>query len=198
MVPLAHLTPSLVLASSSPRRLDLLRQIGIVPQHIVPASIDETPLPKEIPLIYARRLAAEKAMAVARNYSGHFVLAADTVVACGHTILPKAESPEMVEECLRRLSGRRHDVITALALICPTGKIYKAEQRSLVRLRSMTAEEMQAYVHCGEGMGKAGGYAIQGFMAKHVIKMIGSYSGIVGLPLYETTGLLRKAGYNGV
>jgi septum formation protein len=183
-----------VLASESPRRLALLAQVGIVPDRIVPASIDETPRKAELPRLYALRLASEKARAASPG-SDALVLAADTVVACGRRILPKAASDKDVSDCLSLLSGRRHQVLTAVAVRRPDGTVKTAVALTRVAFKSLSAAEIDSYVRCGEGIGKAGGYAIQGRAEMFVRQINGSYSNVVGLPLLVTAGLLQGCGY---
>ncbi|RKQ73678.1 Maf family protein [Oceanibaculum indicum] len=185
----------LVLASASPRRLDLLAQIGIVPAAVDPADIDETPLPRELPVDHAKRLAEAKAAAVAARHPGCFVLAADTVVACGRRILPKAETEAEAKACLALLSGRRHRVIGGVCLVTPKGKSVARAITTAVAFKRLAAEEIAFYLAGGEWRGKAGGYAIQGFAAVFARQIVGSYSNVVGLPLYETYGLLSGNGY---
>jgi len=186
-----------VLASESPRRKALLAQVGIYPDHISAASIDETPRKAEAPRVYAERLAAEKARAVADRWDGApaLFLAADTVVACGRRILPKAETDEDVAACLKLLSGRAHQVITAVALVKPDGSLRRRTILTRVMFRRLDAVEMQTYIDSREGIGKAGGYAIQGRAEIFVRGLNGSYSNVVGLPLAETVSLLRGAQY---
>jgi septum formation protein len=188
---------ALVLASESPRRLALLAQAGITPDAIQPASIDETPHKAELPRLYALRLAQEKARAASGNWHGApaLVLAADTVVACGRRILPKAEDEKDVSDCLSLLSGRRHQVLTAVAVRMPDGSMKTAASLTRVAFKSLTAQEIQSYVQCGEGLGKAGGYAIQGRAEAFVRQINGSYSNVVGLPLLVTVGLLQGCGF---
>lgn len=185
----------LVLASASPRRLDLLAQIGIVPGAVDPADTDETPLPRELPVDHAKRLAAAKATAVAARHPGCFVLAADTVVACGRRILPKAEQEDEARACLALLSGRRHRVIGGVCLVTPAGKSVIRAITTAVAFKRLAAEEIAFYLASGEWRGKAGGYAIQGFAAVFARQITGSYSNVVGLPLHETYGLLSGNGY---
>jgi septum formation protein len=187
----------LILASSSPRRLALLDQVGIKPAQVIPADIDESVAPKELPRPHAQRIATEKAIAVrARLKAGEraVVLAADTVVACGRRILPKAENDAAVTECLNLLSGRRHTVITAVALIDAQGKLRTRTIETKVAFRRLEADEIATYAKSGEGHGKAGGYAIQGRAAIFVRFISGSYTNVVGLPLTETFQLLRSCG----
>lgn len=182
---------SFVLASASPRRRDLLAQIGRVPDEICPADIDETPLKQELPGPHAARLAREKALAVAAP--GAVTLGSDTVVACGRRILPKAEDAATARECLALLSGRAHRVWTALAVAGPDGELRERLVETRVRVKRLSEAETAAYLASGEWEGKAGGYAIQGLFAAHIISLAGSYSGVVGLPLYETAQLLNAA-----
>jgi septum formation protein len=183
----------LVLASQSPRRLELLARLGIVPDAVIPADVDETALKGELPIPYARRVAAAKAAAVAEP--GALTLAADVVVAAGRRILPKAETEEEARFCLETLSGRLHRVHCAVTLIDAEGKARHRLSSSIVTFKRLSAEEIDAYIASDEWRGKAGGYAIQG-RAEALIRAIrGSYSGIMGLPVYETRTLLRAAGY---
>ena len=184
-----------MLASASPRRLDLLRQIGIAPDAVDPPDIDESVRRGELPAPHAERLALEKAGSVAPRHPGAFILAADTVVAVGRRILPKAEDEQTAAACLELLSGRRHLVHGAIAVIGPDGARRRRTSRSAVRFKRLSAEEKQAYLAGGEWRGKAGGYAIQGAAAMLVQDMSGSYSNIVGLGLYETAQLLHGMGY---
>lgn len=184
--------PALVLASASPRRLALLAQIGIVPERVISPDIDETPLPDELPRDYARRLARAKAAAV--DAPGTFVLAADTVVAAGRRILPKAESETELRRCLALLSGRRHRVLTSVVLRLPDGRLRERLVQSVVAFARLTGRQIEDYVASEEWRGKAGGYAIQGRAAAFVTFLSGSYSNVVGLPLFETAQLLRGAG----
>ncbi|MXO84822.1 septum formation protein Maf [Altererythrobacter aurantiacus] len=185
--------PTLVLASASPRRLELLAQIGITPDRVVPADIDETPHSKELPRVYAERMALEKASAVDAPYC--HVLAGDTVVAVGRRILPKAENEDQARACLDLLSGRRHRVFSAIALSAPDGDVRLKLSVSAVKFKRLSAEEQDAYIRSQEWRGKAGGYAIQGEAAGLISWLQGSHSGVVGLPLYETRTLLRSAGF---
>jgi len=193
--PIASARPELVLASESPRRLALLAQAGIVPAHVVPAAIDESVLKGELPRIHALRLAKEKALAAkARHDAPAFILAADTVVACGRRILPKAETDGDVRDCLALLSGRRHQVMTAVALLAPDGRLRTRLALTRVSFRRLTEPEIAAYVEGREGIGKAGGYAIQGRAEVFVKDISGSYSNVVGLPLSLTVLLLQGCG----
>lgn len=191
----------LVLASGSPRRMELLAQIGVEPDRLLPATIDETPLKKEPPRILARRLAREKAQAAAKllaaeeEFSGALILAGDTVVCVGRRILPKTERIEQAATCLRQLSGRSHRVYTGLCLINAKGQVRQRLVETRVRFKRLSREDVDAYIASGQWRGKAGGYAIQGFAGAFVVKLIGSYTNVVGLPLHETMGLLSGEGY---
>lgn len=185
----------LVLASASPRRLDLLAQIGVTPDAVDPADIDETPLKGELPAHYAARVAAEKAALVHGRQPDALVLAGDTVVACGRRILPKAEDEATARQCLELLSGRRHRVLSAITLLSPDGKARHRLSESVVTFKRMHPEEITAYLTTGEWHGKAGGYAVQGRAAGLIASLAGSPSGVIGLPLYETRTLLMSAGY---
>ncbi|HEY1721274.1 MAG TPA: nucleoside triphosphate pyrophosphatase [Magnetospirillaceae bacterium] len=188
---------SLVLASGSPRRKDLLAQIGVTPAAIDPAAIDETPQPGETPLALAARLADGKARAVQSRHPGLNILGADTVVACGRRILPKAETEAEARSCLALLSGRRHRVISGVCLLTPDGKAASRVVTTIVTFKRLTSEDIGAYVASGEWHGKAGGYAIQGRAAAFVRFLSGSYSNVVGLPLFETAALLARIGHGG-
>ena len=178
----------LILASASPRRIELLAQIGIKPDLVMPANIDETPLKRELPKALAVRLASCKAEATESREEA-VILAADTVVACGRRILPKAEDDMQVRQCLELLSGRRHQVYSAVC-VKKGGKKREAISVSIVKFKRLEKYEIDAYVASGEGVGKAGGYGLQGMAAQFITWISGSYSGIVGLPLYETKNLL--------
>ena len=186
----------LVLASASPRRLDLLRQVRLAPDLIDAAEVDESPLTNEPPRGVALRLAEAKAMHVASRRAGAYVLAADTVVALGRRSLPKAANPDEVGACLSLLSGRTHRVMTGLCVLAPDGRRGARLVESRVRFKRLTAREIDAYIQSGEGLGKAGGYAIQGLAGAFVVALQGSYSGVVGLPLYEAVNLLRGLGFD--
>ena len=191
----------LVLASGSPRRLQLLAQIGIVPDRVLPVAIDETPKRKELPRNLARRLAREKAEAALATLRAEpdaaagLVLAADTVVSLGRRILPKAELIEEAAACLRQLSGRSHRVYTALALATAKGHIRQRLIETRLRFKRLSREDIESYLASGEWHGKAGGYAIQGLAGAFVERLIGSYSNVVGLPLAETAALLGGEGH---
>ena len=186
----------LILASASPRRLDLLARIGVVPDSIEPADIDETITPDELPRVHALRLAAEKAAAVAARFPDDLVLAADTVVAVGRRILPKVEDEATLRKCMALLSGRRHRVLTGVALAVPDGTIRTRLVETMIAMKRLSAEEMDYYASHGEWRGKAGGYALQGYGEVYVRHIAGSYSNVVGLPLAETRHLLKSAGFN--
>lgn len=184
----------LVLASASPRRLALLADIGVVPDEVLPADIDETVRKGESPRPHAIRLAREKGAVVARLRPEACVLSADTVVACGRRILPKAETPQDVRECLTLLSGRRHHVFTAVALYLPDGKVIEKLSDTVVHFKRLGPADIESYVATGEGQGKAGGYAIQGYAARLIDFIAGSYSGVVGLPLFDVAQILQREG----
>ena len=186
--------PTLVLASASPRRRELLARLGLTPAAINPADIDETPHKGELPRDYAKRMAREKAQAAASG-AGH-VLAGDTVVAAGRRILPKAEDEATARKCLELLSGRRHRVLSAIALRAPDGAIRERLSETVVMFKRLSSAEIDAYLASGEWEGKAGGYAIQGIAEGLISRIQGSHSGVVGLPLYETRTLLRAAGFD--
>lgn len=188
------LNPTLVLASSSPRRRDLLARLGLVPDRIASPDIDESPRKGELPRVYALRMAEEKARAVERG-EGEIVVAGDTTVAVGRRILQQAADAEMQRGFLQLLSGRRHHVLSAVAVIDGDGRLRSRTSDSIVRFKRLGDDEMDAYVASGEGLGKAGGYAIQGRAEALVDWMSGSHSGVIGLPLYETRLLLRASGY---
>lgn len=185
----------LVLASASPRRLDLLAQVGIVPDEVDPPELDETPGKDETPRRLALRLAGEKAAEVATRHPASFVLAADTVVALGRRIMPKAADTVEVARCLSQLSGRAHRVLTGVAVVAPDGRTASRLVETRVHLKRLTGAEIDAYLAGGEGVGKAGGYAVQGQAGAWVMALQGSYSGVVGLPLYEATNLLTGLGF---
>jgi septum formation protein len=183
----------LILASASPRRLELLARLGVSPDAVTPAEIDETPRKGELPVPYAQRMAAEKAAAAAEP--GSLVLAADTVVAAGRRILPKSEDEGEARAMLTLLSGRRHRVLSAVTLVGADGKARHRMSTSIVTFKPLTETEIADYLASGEWRGKAGGYAIQGRAEALVRYLAGSHSGVMGLPLYETRALLRAAGY---
>lgn len=193
--------PDLILASSSPRRLALLNQVGIEPEHLLPADIDETPERGELPRKLAMRLAETKALAAHRKAelagfaANAVVLAADTVVSVGRRILPKAETMEEATDCLRLLSGRAHRVHTGLCLRTVSGQLRHRLVETRIRFKRLSSKEMESYLASAEWRGKAGGYAIQGIAGCFVIKLTGSYHAVMGLPLYETVSLLAGEGY---
>ena len=188
------LIPTLILASSSPRRRDLLARLGVEPARIASPDIDETPRKGEVPRVYALRMAEEKAVAVSRA-SGEIVVAGDTTVAVGRRILQQATDAEMQRGFLTLLSGRRHHVLSAVAVIDGDGRLRSRICDSIVRFKRLSSEEIESYIESGEGLGKAGGYAIQGRAEALIDWMAGSHSGVIGLPLYETRSLLRASGY---
>src|SRR5690242_8433911 len=187
---------ALILASASPRRLDLLARIGVVPDEVVPADIDESVPRGELPRDHALRLASEKAEAVAASRVNDFVLAADTVVAVGRRILPKVEDEATLRACMRLLSGRRHRVLTAVALAIPGQRVRTRLVETMIAMKSLSESEIDYYASHGEWRGKAGGYALQGYGEVYVRHIGGSYSNVVGLPLAETRALLKSAGYD--
>lgn len=189
------MTPRLVLASESPRRRDLLASIGLTPDIIAPAEIDETPLRDELPRRLAARLAAAKAEVVAAAYPDDFVLAADTVVSVGRRILPKASDAAEVEACLRLLSGRAHRVVTGVSVRAPGGRRGDRLVETRLKMRRLSETEIRAYAEGGEGVGKAGGYGIQGRAGVFILSLSGSWPAVVGLPLHETEALLRGLGW---
>ena len=185
----------LILASSSPRRKALLEMIGIKPDDIIPADIDETELKGELPRDLALRLARGKAEAIAKQRPDAFVLGSDTVVGCGRRILPKAEDEKTARECLALLSGGAHRVFSGVALAKPGGDMTARVVETRVKVRRLDGAAIDEYIASGEWNGKAGGYAIQGLFAKHIISIIGSHPNVVGLPVYETANLLVGAGW---
>ena len=189
------MTPPLVLASASPRRFELLRQVGLAPDRIDPADIDEAPGSGELPPAHALRLAEEKARAVMPRHPGAYILAADTVVACGRRILPKPLDAASARACLKMLSGRRHRVYGGIALASPDERLTLRRVDSHVAFKRLSDAEIAAYLCSGEWRGKAGGYAIQGRAAALIRWVSGSYSNVVGLPLFETFQLLIGRGY---
>jgi septum formation protein len=193
--------PKLVLASGSPRRLALINQAGIEPEALRPADLDETPLRGELPRACANRLARAKADAALEmvrmddELKGAYILSADTVVAVGRRILPKAELLDQAAQCLRLLSGRNHRVHSAVCLVTPNEAFRQRLVETRVRFKRLSDEDIEAYLASGEWRGKAGGYAAQGIAGSFIVKIVGSYSNVVGLPLYETTTLLAGEGY---
>lgn len=186
--------PTLILASSSPRRRDLLLRLGLEPDRISSPDIDETPRKGELPRVYAMRMAEEKAAAVLRG-DGEIVIAGDTTVAVGRRILQQAADTEMQRGFLKLLSGRRHHVLSAVCVVDADGRMRSRISDSIVKFKLLGDAEIDAYIASGEGLGKAGGYAIQGRAEALISWMSGSHSGVIGLPLYETRTLLRAAGY---
>jgi septum formation protein len=193
--------PKFVLASGSPRRLALINQVGIEPDMLLPADVNETPLRGELPRACATRLAKAKAQAALtivrqdEDVKGSFILAADTVVAVGRRILPKAELLEEASQCLRLLSGRNHRVYTAICLVTPKEGFRQRLVETRVRFKRLSDMDMEAYLASGEWRGKAGGYAAQGLAGTFIVKMVGSYTNVIGLPLYESMALLEGEGY---
>ena len=199
MVLIERERPYLILASESPRRLELLAQMGIAPDHVIPADIDETPLTKELPRDMALRLAEAKVRAVVAKSAlkkPALILGADTIVACGRRVLPKPDTQEDAYNCLNLLSGRAHRVFTALALIDRAGQVHTRLVMTRVQFKRLEARESAGYVSSGEWRGLAGGYGIQGKAAAFVKSINGSYSNVVGLPLIETAHMLNAAGYD--
>jgi septum formation protein len=190
----ASSSPQLVLASASPRRLELLGRLGIKPAQVVATDIDESPLRGERPRAHTVRLAAEKARAASRSAPDAIILAGDTVVGAGARILPKAEDEATARECLTLLSGRRHRVFSAIAVLTPDGRMREALSETIVRFKRLSEQELEDYLAAGEWRGKAGGYAIQGSAEGFCDWLSGSHSGVIGLPLFETRRLLRAAG----
>jgi septum formation protein len=185
----------LVLASASPRRLDLLRQVGIEPDRVDPSDIDESPRAKETPRLLALRLARQKAATAHLRHPGAVVLAADTVVAVGRRVLPKAETEDEARACLELLSGRNHRVLTAVAAVAPDGRMASRLVETKVQVKRLTQRQMADYLASEEWRGKAGGYAVQGRAGGFIIALQGSYSAVVGLPLYESLNLLEGLGW---
>ena len=183
-----------ILASASPRRVQLLAQLGLTAPAIVPADIDESERKGELPAPYAERMAREKCIRVANQHPVAAVLAADTVVAVGRRILPKAESADDVRHCLNLISGRRHNVLTSVALQMPGQALRVRLSTTAVKVQRLTGSQIDDYVASGQGIGVAGGYQFQHFFASHIPWIGGSNTGIIGLPLFETAQLLRSAG----
>jgi len=188
--------PRLILASASPRRLDLLARIGVTPDAVVAANIDESVPKGELPRQHALRLASEKAIAVAAKEPDALVLAADTVVSVGRRILPKVEDEATLRLCMKLLSGRRHRVLTGIALAIPGNGVRERLGETMIAMKRLSDEEIDYYAGHGEWRGKAGGYALQGYGEVYVRHIAGSYSNVVGLPLAETRVLLKSAGYD--
>lgn len=186
----------LILASASPRRRDLLAQIGIIPDAILPADIDETVLKNETPRTYAERMGLEKALAVHRPKQ--YTIAGDTVVALGRRVLPKADTDNQVEDCLRMLSGRAHHVLTSLVVMSPDGRRVERLNDTRVIMKRLTTDEIATYAESREGLGKAGGYGIQGKAGAFIKHISGSYTGVMGLPVHDVMNALVGLGYRSV
>lgn len=184
-----------MLASASPRRLALLELVGLKPDLVAPADIDETPLKQERPRQLALRLAIEKGRAARAKQKDGYILSADTVVACGRRILPKTETEEEVRACLELLSGRAHDVLTGVAVLAPDGREASRVVETRVTMKRLSHQETEGYIASGEWRGKAGGYGIQGHAGAFISNLAGSYPSVMGLPLFETVGLLEGLGY---
>ena len=185
----------LILASASPRRVELLKQINITVDDILPANIDETPHKGEKPQHLALRLSQEKAQHIARDNKNAYILAADTVVACGRELLDKPDDVDQARDYLQKLSGRRHCVWGGITLLCPDGKIRQKKSKTLVQFKPLTPQDIDSYLKSAQWQGKAGGYGVQGIAESFVKFMAGSYSNVVGLSLYDTMSLLRSGGY---
>ena len=188
-------SPKLILASASPRRLDLLAQIGIVPDEVRPADINEDPIAGELPKGHALRLAREKAIKVASENTDAIILAADTVVGVGRRILPKTETVDEARKCLELMSGRGHRVFTGIAAIKANGELTSRVVETRLKMKRLSEADLKQYLDSGEWQGKAGGYGIQGLAGAYISSLIGSYTNVVGLPLFETRNLLTGAGY---
>ena len=191
MTAINHAYKPLILASASPRRLQLLEQLNITPADVIPADIDETPLKDELPRAHALRLACEKARKISESHKSKFILAADTVVACGSRILPKAENEQQARKCLNLLSGRRHHVYGGICIITDQGKEISRLCDTAVKFKALSNNEIETYIQSGEWDGKAGGYAIQGMAASFIPSIQGSYSNVVGLSLYDIMQILK-------
>ena len=185
----------LTLASASPRRVELLKQLNITPDAIVPADINETPFHQEKPKDLAVRLSEGKALAVSKNASHSFILAADTVVSCGQRILDKAENEDQALTYIKLLSGRRHRVYGGITLITPENKVISRLSQTIVQFKKLSSSEIDTYISSNEWEGKAGGYAIQGLAGAYIKFISGSYSNVVGLSLYDTMNILKSGGY---
>ena len=188
-------SPNLILASASPRRLELLAQVGVKPDDVRSPDIDETPLNREKPKDMALRLAIGKAKEIHKDHSDSYVLAADTAVACGQRLLDKAETLEQAKAYINKLSGRRHHVYGGICLITPEGKVLKKQSTTLVQFKPLSSQEIESYLNSQEWEGKAGGYAIQGHAGAFVKYLTGSYSNVVGLSLYDTIKILEAGRY---
>ena len=187
--------PRLILASASPRRLSLLAQIGIQPDQVLPADINEDPIPGELPRQHALRLATEKAVAISGLHPGQIVLGSDTVVGIGRRILPKTEKRAEAEYCLKLMSGRAHRVFTGVAVVDMDGNVRTRVSETRVKFKRLSEQELTSYLDSKEWQGKAGGYGIQGLAGAYIQNLNGSYTGVVGLPLFETRNLLTGSGY---
>lgn len=187
--------PHLILASASPRRFSLLAQIGITPDEVIPADINEDPIPGELPRQHALRLATEKAIAISGAHPGAIVLGSDTVVGVGRRILPKTETVEEAEYCLKLMSGRAHRVFTGVAVVDIDGAVRTRVSETRVKFKRLSDQELKFYLDSEEWKGKAGGYGIQGLAGAYIQNLNGSYTGVVGLPIFETRNLLTGAGY---
>lgn len=187
----------LILASASPRRRELLLQVGIVPDQVIPANIDETVLRREKPVEYVQRMSVSKAAHVSATVEGTFVLGADTIVACGRRIYGKPDNPSEAESHLRALSGRSHKVYGAISLVDPDGQQVGRCVETVVRFKRLSGQELRTYLATEEWRDKAGGYAIQGRASAFIERISGSYTNVVGLPLFETVQLLRGRGFRG-
>lgn len=185
----------LILASASPRRLSLLAQIGITPDEVVPADINEDPIPGELPRQHALRLATEKAIAISGAHPGVIILGSDTVVGVGRRILPKTETRDEAEYCLKLMSGRAHRVFTGVAVVDVDGNVRTRVSETRVKFKRLSDQELTAYLESNQWQGKAGGYGIQGMAGAYIQNLNGTYTGVVGLPLFETRNLLTGAGY---
>lgn len=183
-----------ILASASPRRLDLLSQIGLTPDAVLPADINEDPVPGELPRPHAQRLAEEKALKISETRAGDVILAADTVVAVGRRILPKTMEASEAKDCLKLMSGRSHRVFTGVCVIDRDGVSRSKVSETRLKMKRLSDEELRDYLESGEWQGKAGGYGIQGRAGMFISHLSGSYTGVVGLPVYETSLLLKAAG----
>lgn len=186
--------PRFILASASPRRIDLLAQIGVTPHAIIPADIDETPQAAELPRAHALRLATQKAAEVAKTQTNCVILAADTVVGVGRRILPKTETEDEAKLCLELLSGRAHRVYTGVCVIGLDGTPHMRLSETRLKMKRLSTAEQRGYIQSGEWRGKAGGYGIQGLAGAFIASLNGSYTGVVGLPVFETRNLLMSAG----
>ncbi|MGB0908644.1 MAG: Maf family protein [Maricaulaceae bacterium] len=192
------MTSRLILASASPRRIDLLSQIGVTPDDICPADINEDPIEGELPRPHALRLAQEKALRISADHAGSIIIAADTVVGVGRRILPKTEIETEARQCLNLMSGRAHRVFTGVCVISADGTARTRVSETRLKMKRLSPAEIEAYIECGEWKGKAGGYGIQGRAGAFIHALSGSYTGVVGLPVYETRQLLLASGYENI